>query len=155
MTYEQVYNLFFRMSLSTMQELLDTIGKEKFLEMLKNASSTAMIKAMQPFLKQFPKRDLTTFANLMINNPEFKNTLTFTVVKNTPEVFELNVTECLMASAARAIKVPDAAELGYASICYADYAMASTFNPRIEMVRDKTLMQGHNCCNHCYNFKKG
>lgn len=155
LTFEQVYYLAFRMNLPVMQELLNTIGKEKFLSMLQEASSNAIAKSMTPFLKRFPKRDLATFANLMINNPNFKNTLTFTVVKNTPEVFEINVTECLWATTAKKIRVPDAAEIGYASICFADYAMASTFNPKIKMVRDKTLMQGHKCCNHCYHFQKG
>lgn len=153
MTYEQVYWMAMRMSIPTLQELLNAIGKEKFLSMLKKATSDAAAKLMKPFLGRFPNRDLTTFANLMINNPNFKNTLSFSVVQNTAEVFELKVTECLWANAARSMKVPDAAEIGYSAFCYADYITASTFNPKIKMVRDKTLMQGHKICNHRYIFQ--
>jgi hypothetical protein len=44
----------------------------------------------------------------------------------------------------------DAAGMGYAAICYPDYAVASGFNPKLKLVRTKTLMQGHECCNHRY-----
>jgi len=27
---------------------------------------------------------------------------------------------------------------------------ASAFNPKLKMIRSKTLMQGHDCCNHRY-----
>jgi len=32
-------------------------------------------------------------------------------------------------------------------------AFARAFNPQFEMVRDKTLMQGHDCCSHRYLWK--
>lgn len=38
-------------------------------------------------------------------------------------------------------------------MCFGDFAFAKAFNPNIEMVRDKTLMQGHACCNHRYLWK--
>jgi hypothetical protein len=43
-----------------------------------------------------------------------------------------------------------AGDLGFAAICYGDYNMATGFNPKVRMVRDKTLMQGHAYCNHRY-----
>ena len=153
-TWEQVYTLALRMSIPTLQELLNAIGKEKFLSMLKTASSDAMAGTIKSILDRFPNRDLSTFANLMINNPNFKNTLSFSVVRNTAEVFELKVTECIWARVARSINVPDAAEIGYSAICYPDYITASTFNPKIQMVRDKTLMQGYEICNHRYILQK-
>ncbi len=82
--------------------------------------------------------------------PPFGSTLTFTVAEDTDKVHELHVTECLWAQTFLGAKAGD---LGYAGICFGDYAFAKAFNPAIEMVRDKTLMQGHDCCNHRYLWK--
>jgi hypothetical protein len=82
--------------------------------------------------------------------PPFGSTLTFTVAEDTDTVHELKVTECLWA---RTFLDAKAGDLGYAGICFGDYAFAKAFNPAIEMVRDKTLMQGHDCCNHRYLWK--
>jgi len=55
--------------------------------------------------------------------------------------------ECLTAEVFRE---EDAAEIGYATVCHADFALPEGFNPKIKLIRDKTLMQGHDCCNHRY-----
>ena len=47
----------------------------------------------------------------------------------------------------------DAARIGYSYICYADYATAQAFNPKIVMRRSKTLMQGDSYCNHRYEME--
>ena len=39
--------------------------------------------------------------------------------------------------------VAQAGDLGSALVCYGDYDIASSFNLRVKMERDKTLMQGH------------
>ncbi len=72
------------------------------------------------------------------------------VVEFSEDVCELNVTECLWADT---FKRSDAADIGYAAVCFADYTSITAFNPDFEMVRDKTLMQGHDCCNHRYQRK--
>ena len=50
------------------------------------------------------------------------------------------------------IKLGDAPSQGYATVCFADFALPEGFNPKIKLVRDKTLMQGHDCCNHRYEW---
>jgi hypothetical protein len=44
----------------------------------------------------------------------------------------------------------NAGDLGYILSCYGDYASAEGFNPKMRMIRTKTLMQGSDCCNHRY-----
>jgi hypothetical protein len=41
-------------------------------------------------------------------------------------------------------------EIGFAALCYMDYFWPKGFNENIKLIRDKTLMQGHTCCNHRY-----
>ena len=73
--------------------------------------------------------------------------MTHEVVVDTDKVFELKVTECLTSEI---FLDADAGDIGYAYVCFGDYAWAEGFNPKIKMVRDKTLMQGHAYCNHRY-----
>jgi hypothetical protein len=84
----------------------------------------------------------------MSANPKnWEGLLNLEVVQDTESVFELKITECLQA----AVYIDaDAADIGYANVCWGDYAWARGFNPKINLVRDKTLMQGHPCCNHKY-----
>ena len=69
------------------------------------------------------------------------------IVENMDTAYELKVTECIWASTFLAAKAGD---IGYASVCIGDYTWAEGFNPKIKLVRDKTLMQGHDICNHRY-----
>lgn len=64
-------------------------------------------------------------------------------------VCELRVTECLSATLFR--KANLAAE-GCAAVCAADIVAVRAFNPKIAFTRDKALMQGDDCCNHCFTM---
>jgi hypothetical protein len=57
----------------------------------------------------------------------------------------VRVTECLWAKTFRDL---GASEIGSMLICHRDYADCRGFNPRITMIRSKTLMQGDEFCNH-------
>ncbi|MFZ1947881.1 MAG: L-2-amino-thiazoline-4-carboxylic acid hydrolase [bacterium] len=69
----------------------------------------------------------------------------------TPQAFAIKVTECLWAKTFRDLA---AGELGYLLICHPDYAYCEGFNPRIAMSRSMTLMEGDNCCNHRWVWRK-
>ena len=60
------------------------------------------------------------------------------------KAFEINVTECLLAEPMLEL---DAGKIGNAWLCDEDYGYARGFNPRITLIRDKTLMLGDSCCN--------
>jgi hypothetical protein len=76
--------------------------------------------------------------------------LTFDIVQDSDKVFEMRVSECLWA---KTFKEANAADIGFKLICSEDYVTAEAFNPNIKLIRDKTLMQGHDCCNHRYVVK--
>jgi hypothetical protein len=61
------------------------------------------------------------------------------IVEDTDKAFELKVTECIWAATFLQAK---AGEIGYAAVCYGDYAWAEGFKSKIKLIRDKTLMQG-------------
>ena len=42
---------------------------------------------------------------------------------------------------------------GFQLFCAADAELVEQFNPHIKFERTKTLMEGHDCCNHRYTMK--
>lgn len=148
MTYEQVYKLAAgNLFIPIVSELVDRVG----MDIIKEASADSMKKRVKAYVKRLEKRDLATLAAFFKSpSPTGEHTLTREIIQDTDTVFEMKVTECLWAKTFREAK---AADLGFNCICFADYAMAEAFNPKIKLIRDKTLMQGHDCCNHKYVFK--
>ncbi len=59
-------------------------------------------------------------------------------------------TKCPLADMARTIGEP---EWGYRFYCATDPIMVEAFNPNIGFRRTKTLMEGHEHCNHFYYYK--
>ena len=69
-------------------------------------------------------------------------------MEDTEKVFEMRVTECLSATVYR--EAGFEGDIGHAAVCNMDYSWPPAFNPDFKMERSKTLMQGHDCCNHRY-----
>ena len=80
-------------------------------------------------------------------SPSYQIVQTHDIVEDTDTVFQMNVTECLVA---KIYIDAGAGDIGYAHHCYGDYSGAKGFNSKIKLVRDKTLIQGHDCCNFRY-----
>ena len=92
----------------------------------------------------------TSFATFVsvFRPPRYESSLTHEVVEDTEKVFELKVTECIWAEVFQAAEL--GGEIGHAAVCNMDYYWPTAFNPQFKMERTKTLMQGHDCCNHRY-----
>ncbi len=80
--------------------------------------------------------------------PNFADSLTHEVVEDTEKVFALEVTECISAEVMQSAGL--GGEVGHAAVCNMDYYWPPAFNPSFKMERTKTLMQGHDICNHRY-----
>ena len=146
MSFQEVYDFAFKeFYIPIMQNLANEIGKDEFIEMLKRASSEIGAQSGQDKAKSLQKNDLAAYASNLKANELYKHVLTYEIVEETDKAVQLNITECLWAKIFREAK---ASEIGYAAICYPDYAWTSAFNPKMKFIRTKTLMQGHDCCNN-------
>jgi hypothetical protein len=147
MSFEEVFNVAYKDgSIPLLKALANDVGKEKFIEMLKKATAQVVDEATKKQAEKLPKRDLAAFlAEVKADSYFWKHVLTFGFVEDTEKAAEIKVTECLWA---KTFREADAADIGYATLCYGDYAAAPAFNPKMKMIRTKTLMQGHDCCNH-------
>jgi len=96
---------------------------------------------------QVPDTSFESFVSLF-RQMASGNSLTADVVQDNEKVFELNVSECVWEVVFREADL--AGEIGHAAVCNMDYTWPPAFNPAFRMERTKTLMQGHDCCNHRY-----
>jgi hypothetical protein len=92
----------------------------------------------------------TSFESFVSNfrPPNYQNTLTLEIVEDTPKAFGLRVTECVWATVYRDAGL--GGRIGHAALCNMDNTWPGAFNEKFKMVRDKTLMEGHDHCNHRY-----
>jgi hypothetical protein len=77
--------------------------------------------------------------------------LNYDVVKQAPDTFEVNVTECRYAQFYKEMGAP---ELGFLLTCSADFAMAEGFGTDVQLTRTQTIMQGASHCDFRYVLKR-
>ena len=129
----------------------EKMGREKTIEMLKAYATEDAVLTAANLVKRLGSNGFETAKRYLDPaNPAQASTLTFTIAENTDKSYELRITECLWA---KTFLDAEAGDLGYAAICFGDYQTVKSFNPRLELVRDKTLMQGDAYCNHRYIWK--
>jgi len=151
MTFQEVFDFAFKKFIPVLQGLTKELGEDHFLEVLKKVAFESALKAGQDTARQLPRNDLAAFTGSGEEPSHFsKHVLTLEIVEDTPQVFEVKVTECLWAKTFREM---GAADIGYLLICHTDYADCQGFNPQITMTRSKTLMQGDDCCNHRFVWR--
>ncbi len=80
--------------------------------------------------------------------PNFK----WEVLEESAEVMRMKVSVCPLVAELKEDGVKP--ELGYALFCASDPGIAAGINPAIKFTRTQTLMQGHPCCDHCYELKR-
>jgi len=97
--------------------------------------------------ERMPDTSFKTFVS-QFRPPRYSTILTHEVVEDTEKAFGLRVTECCIAEVFQAAGLGGA--IGHAAVCNMDYYWPTAFNPKLKMERDKTLMQGHDQCNHRY-----
>ncbi len=136
-----------------MQALAAQIGREKFLEMLRVATDSYWGQQAKNFGQRLQKKDLYAYFDLDTLDPTIDNAehrkhfsslaITTQRIEATPKSYEMKVTECLWA---QTFREANAADIGFASICYGDEAMAAAFDRRLKLTRPKVLMKGDDCC---------
>lgn len=135
-----------------MKELAAQIGREKLVEMVKEATGIYWNQRARNYAQRLQKKDLDAFLSWDFDPPIedadrrerfWSHALTIQSIEATPKSYEMKVTECLWA---QTFREANAADLGFATICYADEAMASAFDQRLKLTRTKTLMKGDDCC---------
>ena len=137
-----------RGKISLIKTLVKELGEEKAIEIIKTDTRESALAMGRRQAQAAEKNDLFTYVDMFRDTERFKNSLTMEIVEDTEKAFELKVTECLYAEPY--LRAGLGGEVGFAALCYMDYFWPKGFNENIKLVRDKTLMQGHDHCNHRY-----
>ncbi len=131
-----------------MNRIADNLGREKLIEALKK-STEEYYGSIVTFK---PGNTLRNFVKPFYTDESYQAILTCEIIENREDFVSFRFTECLNAKVFREL---NAADIGYATLCHGDEAWARAYNPKIKLIRTKTLMEGDDCCDHCYIMEKG
>ncbi|HBE41557.1 MAG TPA: hypothetical protein DDW27_10215 [Bacteroidales bacterium] len=144
-SYEQAYRFRARLYADRMKRIANYLGHDNLIDALKKSNEDYYTS----IAKYKPENILQDFVRPFYEDEGYKIILTIEVIENREDLVSWKVTECLNA---KVLLELDAAEIGYATLCHGDDAWARAFNPNIQFIRTKTLMEGHDCCDHCYKM---
>ena len=150
LSYSQVFNMRYGEFIDLAKALEKEMGKEKLIEFLKEKTKKEMFEYGEFQAKDSKDNSLNSYVE-QFRGENYKDLLTMEIVTDNGSAFELKVTECIWAST---FLKKQAGEIGFAAVCYGDYWWPKGFNSDIQFERDKTLMEGHDYCNHKY-FAEG
>jgi hypothetical protein len=129
------------------EALRNELGESETIRLLNITSAEIGRQVGARQAQSSPDRSFQTFVRVF-RPPSMADSLTHEVVEDTETVFALEVRECVSAEVLQSVGL--GGELGHAIVCNMDYYWPPAFNPAFKMERDKTLMQGHDTCNHRY-----
>jgi hypothetical protein len=148
MTFTEFFVVAYAAQVPIWRGLELELGRDRAHELMKRAIDRPAKEQMTEFAKKAGKNDLAAYTRDLHSPSRFwQNVLTYEVIEDTLQAFEIRVTECLWA---KTYRDAHAGDLGYILSCHADFAAAKAFNPKMRLVRTKTLMQGHDSCNNRY-----
>jgi hypothetical protein len=137
-SYEEAFEWRFGYYIDIMERFSEYLGRDRLIKMIMQAVDESSL--------QNSANDLDfSFAEWIQGGSVYQNMMTREIIEQTENTYEIKVTECLWA---KTFQARNAADLGYATICYSDFSSAKAAHPLIKLERSKTIMQGHGYCNH-------
>lgn len=144
-TYEEAFVWRFEYYISIMERLAGYLGRDALVQMIRRAVDESTSKSG-------PDNPEHTFTDYIASGKRaFENMMTWKVMEESDRAYEIRVTECLWA---KTFQERNAADIGYATICYGDFSDARAYHSRLRLERTQTLMQGHDCCNHRWTWEE-
>lgn len=145
-TVRQLTELQYRNYIHLAKALEKSLGKEESTRLLEESTKEMAANIGKAFAQRQGNNEFANFIGTF-KNPAFTGNLVLEIIEDTDRAFEIKVTECLIAET---FKRANVLEMGNAAVCIGDFAMAEGFNPKIKLIRDKTLTLGFPYCNHRY-----
>ncbi len=144
LTYEEYFEAKFGYYIEIMEQFAEHLGRDELIDMIKRAAddTTPPAKIGDP---DYSFRDW-----LQGGKDAYSNMMTWEIVEESDTVYEMKVSECLWW---KIFKKHNATDIGYATVCHTDFSYARSVHPKLRLERSKSLMEGHNCCNHRWTFK--
>jgi len=150
------YQNAFAETVNMAREFESVLGTEKAHEIIRNWSEKRACNGIKQWLDS-EGTSLETFEDFkknqheMWNSPEIRKTHTCKLIEEGPNKVAYEVTECIWANTFRDL---DAADIGDMMMCQTDFATAKVYHPKIALAREKTLMDGEDCCDFTYTWNE-
>jgi len=137
-TYEEAFRWRYGFYIEIMEEFSKYLGRQELIAMIMRAVdySNPVSKNSDPNF---------SFTQWIKGGSIFQNMMTREIIERSEKAYEIKVSECLWA---KIFQERNAADIGYATVCYSDFSAAKAAHPNITLERTKTIMQGHGYCNH-------
>ncbi len=123
-------------------------GEEKTLEVLRRVVADLARQSGADLARRLGEASLTAFASTLQVWTEGE-ALEVNVLEQTDERFDFNVKRCRYAEMYRELGLE---KLGSSLSCLRDFALVEGFNPRIELTRTQTIMEGADHCD--FRFRR-
>lgn len=148
LTMRQYYARSGRNDIVLFNIFAEAFGKKKVIALLKEHTYNRAKRNGERFRRRKGTNDFETFKTRFIGPGSYTERLIVAeIIENSKNVLELKATECVIAEA---YLKENAGDYGYAYNCWGDHCWQDGYNKKIKLIRDKTLMQGHDCCNFKY-----
>ncbi|HUV29625.1 MAG TPA: L-2-amino-thiazoline-4-carboxylic acid hydrolase [Acidobacteriota bacterium] len=143
-THEEAFEWRFGYYIEYMEQFAKYLGRDELVQMIKRAVDDSLPPA------KVGDPDFSLRRWIQGGNDMYANMMTWEVIEQTDTVYEMRVSECLWC---KIFQKHNAADIGYASVCYSDFAYARSVHPKLSMKHTKTLMNGDGYCNHRWIFE--
>ena len=146
MSFQEVFEFSFKDFIQTMESFARQMGRDKLLEMIRKDSEEASRLSAQKTVEKLKKNDFAAFKAMYKEKPDrfWDHIQTTLITEESDTVIASKVTECLYA---KTFRDANAADIGYVWSCHGDFAWTQAYNPKLTLMRDKTLMNGDEYCN--------
>ncbi len=142
-----IIQLFALLYSGTLDRIEAKCGPEG-LKAAKKAFIDSMVKANKAVFEKNADKSIASYLRWLLSNITVGHE--YEIVENREDSVAFRFTSCPWARYFRAIGKED---IGFL-FCAADGPLASAFNKKIKFRRTKTLMQGHDHCNHHYYYEE-
>ena len=138
------------------REMERVLGKEKAYRLIGDYYERGAIEGINKLVKSQEMNieeidDVRKMFERLDNDPFQSKMQTSSYPKSKPGTFRVCINECLWGSVLREL---DAADIGRLMFCNTDFATAQVIHPSLSLERNKTIMDGDDCCDFVYHWKE-
>jgi predicted hydrocarbon binding protein len=134
----------YEMAVAFARQMIEELGEPRALGILARALEKMQVKVGQDLAKKLGTNSLEALAEHIRSQAAQRDNLQ--VVEVTDKLIACRITRCRSAEAFQQLGAPEICRL----YCDSDYAYIRAFNPKMRMVRTKTIAAGDDYCNHIW-----
>jgi hypothetical protein len=126
------------------------IGYEKAMQIAGRAVEQDAIRSGKMMAEKYGGNGLQELVCVLIEGWAEDDALEFTILEQTGQLLSFDVTRCRYAELYEKLGVK---EFGSCLSCARDPAFIKAFNPRMNLIRTRTIMQGDSICDFRINME--